>query len=97
MKNIEKLRLNVLTLVEAQYMADRINKLVVDLEALQGALKMTHRAYNLQTAQLGVFHAKSAKTAASLRVEYYTLLGRICEWESATGESHADLLDRKGA
>ncbi len=93
MKNIERLRLNGLTPIEAKYMADDIDALVVDLEALQGALKMTHRAHRLETAQLLETHAKREKKFAPMRLAYSTLLRRICEWELSMGRDHAKLLE----
>ncbi len=92
MKNIEKLRANSLTLVEAKYMADKIDQLVIDLESLEGASKITHYAHNLQEARLTEAHVRSEKAAVSLRLEHCILLRRICVWESTTGVNHACLL-----
>ncbi len=95
MKNIEKLRTNSLTLVEAKYMADHIDDLTTRSLALKMALASTSRFYHLQIAQTEEFNAKHCLNASKMFLEHKTLLRKIREWEVTTGKRHGDLLDGK--
>ncbi len=90
---IEKLRLNVLTLVEAKYMADRINILSVKAESLDLALKSVSCQFRLRLASVEETAAKQTKEAAEHNLRYKTLWRRIKNWEVVTGRDHAKLLD----
>lgn len=95
MKNIEKLRANSLTLVEAKYMADAIERLVNEAKSSKMALSSTARYYRLEFAQQKEISAKRDREAASVRLEYRRILLKIREWEFLTEKSHSDFLKEK--
>jgi len=93
MKNIDKLRINALTLVEAKHMADEIQCLSDKAESLQLALTSVSSQFRLELACRDEAAAQRAKEAAIQDLRHKTLWRKIRTWEMATGIKHAKLLE----
>ncbi len=97
MKNIEKLRANSLTLVEAKYLADKIDQLAIYLGSLEVKMVKAQNQNRLRIAQDEEDGAWLGHVHAERKLHHLILLRKIREWEVRTGQSHKDLLDGKEA